>query len=75
MAQPSAILTQTVQTETNANQLMAQGIPTQHAIDLSEAIAAHRASGRRPSAQVKALVQTYGPGIRQAVVLPRGFTR
>ncbi|NJN31717.1 MAG: hypothetical protein HC824_15805 [Synechococcales cyanobacterium RM1_1_8] len=75
MAQTPAILTDTVQTENNANQLMAQGIPTQHAIDLSEAIAAHRASGRRPSRKVKALVKTYGQGIRQAIVLPRGFAR
>ncbi len=73
MAQSAAILTQTAQTDSNATSLMAQGIPTQAAIDLSNAITAHRTQGHRPSAQVQALAQIYGPGIRQAVVLPRGF--
>lgn len=69
----TAILTQSVQTDSNAASLMAQGIPTQAAIELSQAIAAHRTHGRRPNAQVQALTQTYSQGIRRAVVVPRGF--
>lgn len=73
MAHSAAILTESVQTDRNATSLMAQGIPTQAAIDLSHAITALRVKGHRPSPQVQALVQLYGQGIRKALVLPRGF--
>lgn len=69
----TAILTQTVQSDSNAASLMEQGIPVQQAIDISNAIQAHRTYGHRPNSQVQALTQQYSQGIRRAVVLPRGF--